>query len=107
MEKLPGPDFPTGGIICGKKGIVDAYFKGRGHLVVRAKAEVEPSKRGKECIVITEIPYMVVKTSIVSKIADCVRDGQIAEINEFATNRPPRPENRRRGKKGRRRSGRT
>jgi DNA gyrase subunit A len=82
MEKLPGPDFPTGGIICGKKGIVDAYFKGKGHLVVRAKADVEPSKRGKECIVITEIPYMVVKTSIVSKIADCVRDGQIAEIND-------------------------
>lgn len=82
MGKLPGPDFPTGGIICGKKGIVDAYFKGRGHLVVRAKAEVEPSKRGKECIVITEIPYMVVKTSIVSKIADCVREGQIAEISD-------------------------
>jgi DNA gyrase subunit A len=82
MGKLPGPDFPTGGIICGRQGIVDAYFKGKGHLVVRAKAEVEPSKRGKECIVITEIPYMVVKTSIVSKIADCVRDGQIAEIND-------------------------
>jgi len=80
MKKLPGPDFPTGGIICGRQGIVDAYFKGKGHLVVRAKAEVEPSKRGKECIVITEIPYMVVKTSIVSKIADCVRDGHIAEI---------------------------
>ncbi|MGA2172658.1 MAG: DNA gyrase subunit A [Sedimentisphaerales bacterium] len=80
MKKLPGPDFPTGGIICGRQGIIDAYFKGKGHLVVRAKAEVEPSKRGKECIVITEIPYMVVKTSIVSKIADCVRDGQIAEI---------------------------
>jgi len=80
MKKLPGPDFPTGGIICGRQGIVDAYFKGKGHLVVRAKAEVEPSKRGKECIIITEIPYMVVKTSIVSKIADCVRDGQIAEI---------------------------
>jgi DNA gyrase subunit A len=80
MKKLPGPDFPTGGIICGRQGIVDAYFKGKGHLVVRAKAEVEPSKRGKECVVITEIPYMVVKTSIVSKIADCVRDGQIAEI---------------------------
>jgi DNA gyrase subunit A len=80
MKKLPGPDFPTGGIICGRQGIIDAYFKGKGHLVVRAKAEVEPSKRGKECIIITEIPYMVVKTSIVSKIADCVRDGQIAEI---------------------------
>jgi len=80
MAKLPGPDFPTGGIICGRQGIVEAYTKGKGHLVVRGKAEVEPSKRGKEAIIITEIPYMVVKTSIVSKIADCVRDGQIAEI---------------------------
>ncbi|MFH1371048.1 MAG: DNA gyrase subunit A [Planctomycetota bacterium] len=82
MGKLPGPDFPTGGIICGKKGIIDAYTTGKGHLVVRAKVEVEPSKRGKECIVVTEIPYMVVKTNIVSKIADCVRSGQIAEIND-------------------------
>ncbi len=83
MAKLPGPDFPTGGIICGRQGIVDAYTKGKGHLVVRAKAEVEQSKKGRECIIITEIPYMVVKTSIVSKIADCVRDGQIAEISDI------------------------
>jgi DNA gyrase subunit A len=83
MQKLPGPDFPTGGIICGKKGIIDAYTKGKGHLVVRAKADIEPSKRGKECIVITEIPYMVIKTSIVSKIADCARNGQIAEIADI------------------------
>jgi DNA gyrase subunit A len=62
MKCLPGPDFPTGGIICGKKGIVDAYTTGRGHLKVRAKAEVETTKRGRERIVITEIPYMVVKT---------------------------------------------
>jgi DNA gyrase subunit A len=83
MKKLPGPDFPTGGIICGRQGIVDAYFKGKGHLVLRAKADIEPSKRGKECIVITEIPYMVVKTGIVSRIADCVRDGIIAEIADI------------------------
>jgi DNA gyrase subunit A len=80
MEKLPGPDFPTGGIICGKQGIIEAYTKGKGHLVLRGKAEVEPSKRGKEAIVITEIPYMVVKTTIVSKIADCVRNGQMPEV---------------------------
>ncbi|HEY5504169.1 MAG TPA: DNA gyrase subunit A, partial [Sedimentisphaerales bacterium] len=82
MAKLPGPDFPTGGIICGRQGIVDAYTKGKGHLVVRAKHEVEQTKKGRECIIITEIPYMVVKTNIVSKIADCVRDGQIAEISD-------------------------
>jgi DNA gyrase subunit A len=82
MKCLPGPDFPTGGIICGKKGIVDAYTTGRGHLKVRAKAEIETTKRGRERIVITEIPYMVVKTTIVSKIANCVQGGQISEISD-------------------------
>ena len=80
MKVLPGPDFPTGGVICGRKGIVDAYTTGRGHLTVRAKAEVESNKRGKDQIVITEIPYTVVKTTIVSKIADCVHDNTMAEV---------------------------
>jgi len=80
MARLPGPDFPTGGIICGKKGIVDAYTTGRGHLTIRGKAEIETTKKGRTLIVITEIPYMVVKTAIVSKIAECVHSGQIAEI---------------------------
>jgi len=80
IKRLPGPDFPTGGIICGKKGIMDAYTTGKGHLKVRAKVDIEAPKKGKERIVITEVPYMVVKTTIVSKIADCVRNGQIAEI---------------------------
>ncbi|MBN1359329.1 MAG: DNA gyrase subunit A [Sedimentisphaerales bacterium] len=80
MKVLPGPDFPTGGIICGKKGIVDAYTKGRGHLKVRARAEIESNKRGKEQIIITEIPYTVVKTTIVSKIAECVHSGTTPEI---------------------------
>lgn len=80
MEKLPGPDFPTGGIICGRKGIVDAYVNGRGHLRVRCKAHVESPKKGRENIIITEIPYMTVKSAIVSKIADCVHDGSIEEI---------------------------
>lgn len=80
LEVLPGPDFPTGGIICGRKGIVDAYTTGRGHLKVRAKTEIETTKRGRERIVVTEIPYMVVKTTIVSKIAECVHNGTITEI---------------------------
>ncbi len=80
MARLPGPDFPTGGVICGKKGIVDAYTTGRGHLTVRGKAEIETTKKGRTSIVITEIPYMVIKTAIVSRIADCVHSGQIAEI---------------------------
>ena len=81
-KRLPGPDFPTGGIICGKKGIMDAYTTGRGHLTVRAKTDIQATKKGKTKIVITEIPYMVVKTTIVSKIADCVRDSLIAEISD-------------------------
>jgi DNA gyrase subunit A len=80
IKCLPGPDFPTGGIICGRKGIMDAYTTGRGHLTIRGKVEAETTKQGKARIVITEVPYMVVKTIIVSKIADCVREGQIAEI---------------------------
>jgi len=83
LEKLPGPDFPTGGIICGRKGILDAYVTGRGHLRVRAKVHTETNKRGRESIIVTEIPYMVVKTNIVSKIADCVKNGVIEEISDI------------------------
>ena len=83
LEKLPGPDFPTGGIICGRKGILDAYVTGRGHLRVRAKSHVETSKKGRESLIFTEIPYMVVKTNIVSKIAECVKEGVIDEISDL------------------------
>ncbi|MCP4260141.1 MAG: DNA gyrase subunit A [Planctomycetes bacterium] len=80
---LPGPDFPTGGIICGRKGIIDAYTTGRGHLTVRGKIDIETTKRGRERIVVTEIPYMVVKTTIVSKIADCVHNNTIPEVADI------------------------
>jgi len=80
MKVLPGPDFPTGGIKKKKKGITDAYTTGKGHLTVRGKTEIEKTKKGRVRIVITEIPYMVVKTTIVSKIAECVQSGVIAEI---------------------------
>jgi DNA gyrase subunit A len=80
MKCLPGPDFPTGGIICGKKGIIDAYTTGRGHLTLRGKIDVEESKKGRDRIVVTEIPYMVVKTAIVSKIAECVQNGTLPEV---------------------------
>jgi DNA gyrase subunit A len=80
IKCLPGPDFPTGGIICGRKGIIDAYTTGRGHLTVRGKVEVETNKRGRDRIVITEIPYMVVKTTIVSKIAECVHNNTLPEV---------------------------
>ncbi len=80
IKVLPGPDFPTGGIICGKKGIMDAYSTGRGHLTVRGKVEVESTKKGRDRIIITEIPYMVVKTTIVSKIAECVQNSSLSEV---------------------------
>ena len=82
LKVLPGPDFPTGGIICGKKGIIDAYMTGRGHLKVRGKTDIEVTRGGRTKIIITEIPYMVVKTNIVSKIAECVHSGMLSEISD-------------------------
>ncbi len=83
LEKLPGPDFPTGGIICGRKGILDAYVTGRGHLKVRCRSHLETTSKGKTRIVITEIPYQVVRANVVAKIAECVRDGTIEEIADL------------------------
>ncbi len=82
LEVMPGPDFPTGGVICGRKGILEAYTTGRGHLTVRGKTEVEETKKGKTQIVITEIPYNVIKTAIVSKIAELVQEGQLPEVSD-------------------------
>jgi DNA gyrase subunit A len=82
IKRLPGPDFPTGGIICGRKGIMDAYTTGRGHLTVRGKIDIAESKKGRDRIVITEIPYMVVKTTIVSKIAECVQNNTLPEVSD-------------------------
>ena len=82
MTVIPGPDFPTGGMICGRKGIYDAYLTGRGHLTLRGKLEIEETSRGRIQMIVTEIPYMVVKTNIVSKIAECVRGGQMSEVSD-------------------------
>ena len=82
IQRLPGPDFPTGGIICGRRGIMDAYTTGRGHLRVRGKVDVETTKKGRERIVVTEIPYMVVKTTIVAKIAECVHNNTLPEVSD-------------------------
>jgi DNA gyrase subunit A len=83
MQRMPGPDFPTGGIICGRKGIVEAYTTGRGQITVRAKAHIEKDKKDRMRIVITEIPYVVVKTTVVSKIAACVHRNLIPEIQDI------------------------
>jgi len=76
LEKMPGPDFPTGAMICGSEGIRSAYATGRGLLTVRARAEFE-EKRGAQRIVVTEIPFMVNKASMQQRIAELVKEGKI------------------------------
>ncbi len=83
LEIIPGPDFPTGGIINGRAGIRDAYRGGRGRLVVRARAMVEIQKNGKDMIVVSEIPFQVNKSNLLEKIADLVRDKQIEGISDL------------------------
>ena len=83
MRYVKGPDFPTGGVICGRGGIKDAYNTGRGKLTVRAKAAVEHLKSGKDMIVITEIPYQVQKAGLIEAIADLVEDKKIEGISDI------------------------
>ncbi len=83
MEYIPGPDFPTGGIINGRDGIRQAYRNGRGRLSVRAKAVTEKLKSGKELIVITEIPFQVNKANLLERIADLVRDKKVEGITDL------------------------
>jgi len=82
MKVMPAPDFPTGGIICGRNGIKQAYTTGKGHLTVRGKVDIEETKKGRKHIIITEIPYMVIKTNIVSKIAELVEAGTLTEVSD-------------------------
>ncbi|MDD5560872.1 MAG: DNA gyrase subunit A [Candidatus Omnitrophica bacterium] len=83
MRYIKGPDFPTGGLICGKAGIKDAYMTGRGRLLVRAKATVEHQKNGKDLIIFTEIPYQVQKSGIIESIAGLVDDKKIEGISDI------------------------
>jgi len=83
MKKVTGPDFPTGGTICGRQGIKDAYLTGRGRLVVHARASIEQQKNGKESIVITEIPYQVNKTNLIESIARLVQDRKVEGISDL------------------------
>ncbi|NLP02594.1 MAG: DNA gyrase subunit A [Fibrobacter sp.] len=78
---IPGPDFPTGGIIYGRSGILEAYRTGKGKVIIRARAEVVKTQNDREEIVITEIPYMVNKASLLEKIADLVRQKTIEGIS--------------------------
>ena len=83
MKTLPGPDFPTGGIVCGREGIREAYETGRGRMIVRARCHLEQLRGGREAIVVTEIPYQVNKTRILEKIAELVRHGHLSGISDL------------------------
>ncbi len=83
LLRMPGPDFPTGGVILGREGIIEAYQTGRGKLIMRGKTEVEEGKRGKTSVVITEIPYMVNKTNLIETIAKNVQDKHIDGITDI------------------------
>jgi DNA gyrase subunit A len=83
MKHIQGPDFPTGGIIFGKEGIRDAYRTGRGRVIVRGKFIIETMKTGKEHIVFTEIPYALNKTTLITRIADLVRDKILEGVSDL------------------------
>lgn len=80
MQAIPGPDFPTGGIVMGRSGIYRAYESGKGNIIVRAKTSIETQKNGKEQIIVTELPFMVNKAELVKKIADLARNKVIDGI---------------------------
>ncbi len=84
MEIMPGPDFPTGGIILGRSGIRRAYETGRGSIMIRGKVEIEQAKSGKETIIVTELPYQVNKARLIEKIAELVREKKIEGITHLA-----------------------
>lgn len=83
MEYIPGPDFPTGGIIVGAEGIRQAYSTGKGRIVMRALAHIEESGAGRFRIVITEIPYQVNKSLLIERIATLARDGKLGDISDL------------------------
>ncbi|WP_415577790.1 DNA gyrase subunit A [Lentilactobacillus buchneri] len=83
MEALPGPDFPTGGVVMGKSGIRKAYETGKGTIIVRAKVEIEGEAGGKQRIIATELPYMVNKAKLIERIAELARDKRIEGITDI------------------------
>ncbi|NRD77428.1 DNA gyrase subunit A [Bacillus sp. BRMEA1] len=83
MEIVPGPDFPTGGIILGRSGIRKAYETGRGSITLRAKVEIEQKSNGKEVILVHELPYQVNKARLIEKIAELARDKKIEGITDL------------------------
>lgn len=83
MQFVKGPDFPTGGVILGRRGIYDAYHEGRGRIIVRAKSEIEEMSANRQRIVVTEIPYMVNKARLIEKIAELVHEKTVEGISDI------------------------
>ena len=83
LTAMPGPDFPTGGLVMGKKGILDAYETGHGNLTIRAKCEIEEKKNGRASIVVKEIPYQVNRKRLLEKLGELVRDKKLPEISNI------------------------
>src|SRR5436190_16880958 len=82
MEIVKGPDFPTAGVICGRDGIVEAYSTGRGRITLRAKMSVEQHKNGRSSIIIHELPYGVIRKTILESIGECVKKDLLKEISD-------------------------
>jgi DNA gyrase subunit A len=83
MEIIPGPDFPTGGIILGRSGIYSAYMTGRGSIMMRGKVDIEQIRNEREAIIVTEVPYQVNKATMIEKMAELVRDKRIEGISDI------------------------
>src|SRR4051812_17418823 len=83
MKFIPAPDFPTGGSIYGRQGIRLAYHTGRGSIVMRGKCEFEEDKKGRTSIIVTEIPYMVIKARLIEKVAELVKDKKLEGISDI------------------------
>jgi DNA gyrase subunit A len=83
LDIVPGPDFPTGGIILGRSGIRSAYETGRGSVVIRGKVDIEEIRAGREALIVTEIPYQVNKSTMIEKIAELVREKRIEGISDI------------------------
>lgn len=81
LNIVPGPDFPTGGIICGKDGIIQGYTTGRGKITLRARMEVEEQKNGRASIIITELPYAVIRKDIMEAVSDAVKNDKIKDVS--------------------------
>ena len=83
LRVIPGPDFPTGGLICGRAGIAQAYSTGRGNVALRARTRVEETDKGRHRIVVTEVPYHMNREHLVGKIAEAVQSGAVQEVSDI------------------------